>query len=162
MGTMSGSQFETADRPMSSSVRQISVFLENRVGQLLRLLQVLHGRSVRLRGLSIVHATDCAIVRLLCDNTDDAKHILRDENFSMSEADVVVVELPDSSSLLMVCAALLSAEINISYIYPLFELPAGRHAIAILCDDITTAASVLQHRRFQLLGEEDLGLGPIR
>ncbi|MFO0974350.1 MAG: acetolactate synthase [Phycisphaerae bacterium] len=160
---MAAPSFETADRPASGPVRQISVFLENRVGQLLRLLQVLqHGTSVKVRGLSIVHATDCAIVRLICDDTDAAKRILRDENFALSESDVLAVELPDTSALLMVCAALLSAEINISYIYPLFEQHSGRTVIAILCDDMTTAAAVLGHRKFRLVSEDDLGPGPAR
>lgn len=162
MAAMATRPFETSERPTSTSVRQLSVFLENRVGQLLRLLQVLHGTTVKVRALSIVHATDCAVVRLICDDTDTAKRLLRDENFALSETEVVAVELPSSSALLMVCAALLSAEINISYVYPLLEQPSGKMAIAIQCDDIQTAASVLRQRKFQLITEDDLGPGPAR
>jgi len=159
---MASRPFDISERPTSTSVRQISVFLENRVGQLLRLLQVLHGTTVKVRALNIVHATDCAIVRLICDDTDMAKRMLRDESFALSETELVVVELPASSSLLMVCAALLSAEINISYVYPILEQPSGHMAIAIQCDDIQIAASVLKQRKFQIITEDDLGPGPAR
>jgi len=162
MRLMSIRPFETAETPSSGSVRQLSVFLENRVGQLLRLLQVLHASTVRVRALSIVHATDCAIVRLICDDTDTAKRHLRDENFAVSESDVVAVQLPPGSSLLMVCAALLSAEININYVYPLLGTSNGQMAIALSCDDILTAAAVLRHRKFQILTEDELGPGPTR
>ncbi len=154
--------YDTAETPSSPSVRQISAFLENRVGQLLRLLQVLHGTTVRIVALNIVHATDCAIVRLICDDTDAAKRQLRDENFALSEAEVLVVELPSSSSLLLICAALLSAEINITYVYPLLLAINGHSAIAIQCDDVMTAGNVLRHRKFRLLTEDDLGPGPPR
>lgn len=162
MAAMSTKPFETAETPIAPSVRQISVFLENRVGQLLRLLQVLHGTTVKVLALDIVHATDCAIVRLICDDTDTAKTLLRDENFACSESEVAVVELPSMSSLLMVCAALLSAEINISYVYPLLARPNQQSAIAIHSDDVQTAATVLKHKRFKLLGEDELGPGPVR
>lgn len=159
---MATREFETAETPTSATMRQLSIFLENRVGQLLRLLQLLHGTPVRILGLNIVHATDCAILRLLCDDTDRAKKLLRDENFTLNESEVVVVELPSGSGMLMICAALLSAEINISYVYPLLVQIGGHSAIAIHCDDLATAANVLRHRKLRILTEDELGPGPAR
>ncbi|MCK6454944.1 MAG: acetolactate synthase [Phycisphaerae bacterium] len=159
---MSTRPFETAERPSGGSVRQLSVFLENRVGQLLRLFQVFHGTPVRVLGINIVQATDCAILRLICDEVDEAKRLLKAADFAVNESELVVVELPSVDALPTVCAALLAAELSISYIYPLLVHPSDHFPIAIHCEDVVTAATVLSAKRFRLLSDEDLGRGQIR
>jgi hypothetical protein len=147
---------------MSPTIRQLSLFLDNRVGQLLRLFQAFHGQSVRVIAVNIVNAIDCAIVRVICDDTDAAKQLLHEADFPASETELIVVELPAPTSLPTICAVLLSAELNISYIYPLLIQPSDLPAVAIHCDDNVTAANILQNKKFKVLTEEDLGPGPLR
>ena len=65
---MSMQPFEVAEGGEYIGVCQLSVFLENRLGQLHRLIRILEGADVRILALSIVHSVDCAIVRLLVDD----------------------------------------------------------------------------------------------
>jgi hypothetical protein len=78
---MTRSPFETAETFRSPTVRQLSVFLEDRVGALLRLFQAFEGSSVRVVAMSVVHAIDCAIVRLICDDNEKAIEILHTRGF---------------------------------------------------------------------------------
>ena len=110
-------------------MRQISVFLDDRVGALMRLFQAFEGTTVRVVGMSVVHAIDCAIVRLLCDDNDQAIDILKKKNFPFSETELVVVEVPHGHGLRSICSALLGGEINIDYAYPLLVRPTGRAAL---------------------------------
>ncbi len=143
-------------------MRQISVFLDDRVGALMRLFQAFEGTTVRVVGMSVVHAIDCAIVRLLCDDNDQAIDILKKKNFPFSETELVVVEVPHGHGLRSICSALLGGEINIDYAYPLLVRPTGRAALAIHTDDLETAAHLLRERNYTVLSEEDLGPGPLR
>ena len=143
-------------------MRQISVFLDDRVGALMRLFQAFEGTTIRVVGMSIVHAIDCAIVRLLCDDNDQAIDILKKKGFPISETELVVVELPHGHGLRSICSALLAGEINIDYAYPLLVRPTGRAALAIHTDDLETAALLLKQRNYTVLSEEDLGPGPVR
>ncbi len=156
---MAGSSydFETAEGFESTSVRQISVFVDDRVGVLLRLFQAFEGSSVRVVGMSVVHAIDCAIVRLLCDDNDMATDLLRKRGFPFSEAELVVVEVPQGHGLMSICSALLAGEVNIDYAYPLLIRPTGRAALAIHTDEPETAVHVLRARSFTVMNEDDLG-----
>ncbi len=145
------------------AVRQLSVFLEDRVGALMRLFQAFEGSAVKVVAMSVVHAIDCAIVRLICDDNDSAIEILRARNFPVSESELVVVEVPHGHGLLSICSALLAGEVNIDYAYPLLVRPTGMAALAIHTDSLETAVQLLRNRKFAVMREEDLGgRGPIR
>lgn len=132
------------------------MFLENRVGQLLRLVQAFEGSSVRILAIQVEHAVDCAIVRLMLDDADQAMAMLRRAGFPLSVTELVVVELPPGAGLLTICSALLAAELSIDYAYPLLSQPTGRPALALHVDNTAMAAHVLADRDFTILSESDL------
>jgi len=76
---------------------------------------------------------------------------------AFTEQDLLVVQVPKRAKhpLVMICAALLAAEINIHYAYPLLISPAGP-ALALYVDDPTLAAQLFIRKGFTLLGESDL------
>ncbi len=159
---MGSGQFETAETFETPSVRQLSIFLEDRVGVLLRLFRIFEGSSVRVVGMSVTHANDCSILRLICDDTDTAIDLLKARGFPFIESELLVVELPHGHGLMSICSALLTGEVNISYAYPLLGTPAGRAALAIHTDNHEMAVQVLRSRKCRLLSEDDLGAGPTR
>jgi hypothetical protein len=154
--TMSRKPFETLEGSGYTGVRQFSVFLENRVGQLLRLTQVLEQKNVKILAFSVIDSVDCAIVRVLFNDPDDAYEILQDAGFAVSITEVLVVALPPGRrALLTIFQTLLSSEINIGYTYPL--IPAGMgQAVVLSVDNLEIAADTLTKRKFQVLGEADL------
>ena len=159
---MPTNQFETSETFRSPFVRQLSVFLEDRVGALMRLFQAFEGSSVRVVGMSVVHAIDCAIIRIICDDNDKAIELLSSRKFPLCSSELLVVELPQGHGLMSICSALLAGEVSIDYAYPLLIRPSGRAALAIHTEDMETAVQVLRGRKFTVVREEDLGDGPIR
>lgn len=148
--TKAGAGFE------STRVRQFTIFLENRVGRLMLLVRALEDAVGRIAALSIEESADSALVRLIVTDADAGRAALRNEGFSFSESDVLAVELPDRSHPLeTTCHALLAAELNIHYAYPLLTAPDGP-AIALYVDDPTLAAQLLIRKGFRLIGESDL------
>jgi len=154
--------YDTAETFETPAVRQLSVFLDDRVGALFRLFRAFEGSQVRIVGMSVVHAIDCAIVRIICDDTDTAIDLLRRQRFPLSETELVVVEVPHGHGLMSICSALLAGEVNIDYAYPMLVRPTGRTALAIHTDELETAVQVLRSRKFAVLGENDLGPGDVR
>lgn len=153
--------FETAEQQDYPSVRQLSVFVENRIGQLQTLLRRVSETEARILALSVVHSVDCAIVRLVVDRPDETVSHLQNSHFAVSESDMIVVELPQGPrALLTVCSALLTAEVNIYYAYPLLVQPHGRAGLAIKVDNLEQGIEVLQSRKMTCLGEGDLGPMP--
>jgi hypothetical protein len=136
--TQEGAGFERTRVP------QFTIFLENRVVGV-------------INALAIEESADSALVRVICSNPDDGRVALKGAGFSFSETDVLAVELPRGSHrpLVSICTALLSAEINIHYAYPLLMRPRGP-ALALYVDDPTLAAQILIRKGFVLIGESDL------
>ena len=93
----------------------------------------------------------------LLDDPDKGYDVLRDARFQVSETELIVVSLPHGKrALLDTWTALLSAEVNIHYTYPLLVHPDGHAAIAILPDNIPQAIKILREKRFHVLDQADL------
>ncbi len=154
--TMVPRPFETMEGEGYPVARQVSVFLENRVGQLLRMGQVLESEDVRILALSVIDSADYAVVRMLIDLPDKAVAALKEAGFAVTVSELVVVRLPHGKrGMLTVWSALLSSEINIAYAYPLLPTALGS-AIALRVDNVGIAIDTLKQHKFVVLSELDL------
>jgi hypothetical protein len=150
-------EFETLQGRNWPTITQFSVFLENRVGQLLEVVRAFQGTKVRIVGLSISDSADCCIIRLMLSHPEQGREVLELGNLAFAENELIVAELPvGSKSLVELCSALLQAEINIHYAYPLIVHPHGRAAVALHVDNIEQASSTLHAKGFEILCEADL------
>ena len=149
---------ETMQGYAAPSVRQFSVFLENRVGRLLDLLRHFDDAShVHVVGLNVIDSSDHAVIRLIPDDANNARAMLREFGFSFSETDVIVLVIDDSHSMADLCLYLLGAELNILFMYSLItQSTTGDSLIAVAADDLTLAGQLLLKKGFNLLGEGDL------
>ena len=141
-------------------VTQFSVFLPNKVGKLLDLVESFDGSPCSICALSVHEASDCAIVRLITSKSDAARSILREDKLAFSETDILVVELSEGHTLSSLCLSLLGAELNIQFAYPLMLRPNGTPTIALAVDDLTLAGQILRRKNFRLFGEADLSGKP--
>lgn len=147
----------TAQGYSPPSVTQFSVFLDNRVGKLLELVQLFDDApTVHLVAFSVLETSDHAVVRMVPNNADAARVLLREHGLPFSEFDLLIVELCDQHTLTSLCLYLLGAELNIRFAYPLMLEPNGTPTIALAVDDQTLAGQILRKKNFRLLGEEDL------
>lgn len=153
----SGTGYTTMRGRNYPTIRQFTVFLENRVGQLLEVVRRFEGSQVRIVALSINDATECSFVRFLLSHPEQGREVLERAGLAMIESDLIGVELPDSPQpLLQVCTALLQAEINIVQAYPLIVRPRGRPAVALMVDNIELAMETLDSKGFNMVSEGDL------
>jgi hypothetical protein len=148
--------FETMQGYAPPTVTQFSVFLNNKVGKLLDLLEGFHDSTCQICAISVHEASDHAVVRLITNNCRVAREQLKAEHLAFGEIDVLVVELTEGHSLSSMCLSLLGAELNIHFAYPLMIEPNGSPTIALATDDTTLAGQILRRKGFRLLGEADL------
>jgi hypothetical protein len=161
MSTGSGavSDFAAARGRDWPSVRQFNVFLANRIGALMDVVRRFESTDLQIVSLTVVDSADCAIIRLVLSNPERALEIFEQAKLPYTESDLLVVKLPDARQpLAQICKALLSAEINIHYAYPLLVGvgPEGSTALALHVDDHETAVNVLQSKGFTIFTEGDL------
>lgn len=149
--------FETAQESGTPLVRQFSVFMENRVGSLLRLTKVFERTELHILALSVVDSVDCSVIRMIVDDPDEAYLELDKARFPVCESELAVVSLPHGKrGLLDVLMALMTGEVNVHYTYPLLVRPLGRPALAISADSLDEAIKVLTEKNLTVLDHYDL------
>jgi hypothetical protein len=152
-----GTDFATIRGRDYPTIRQFTVFLENRVGQLLEVVRRFEGSHVRIVALTITDSTECAIVRFLLSDPEQGREVLERAGLAIVESDLIGVELPDSPQpMLQVCTALLQAEVNITQVYPLLARPRGQASVALMVDNIEMALDTLASKGFTPINEDDL------
>ena len=137
-------------------VDQISVFLENKAGRLAEVTRVLGEAGINIRALSLADTTDFGILRLICDNYDKAREVLKSRGFTVGKTEVVAVEVPDRpGGLGMVLQILAKAGVNVEYMYA-FVQHSGQNAVLIFrFDNLEQAISLLQQEGIHIYkGEE--------
>jgi hypothetical protein len=135
---------------------EFSIFLENRVGRLKEMLDMLSAASLDLLGMSIVDATDWGVVRAVFSQPDRARQVLRERSLPFTESDVLLAELTGSNSLAVICTHLLAAEINIHYAFPLTVRRSDNPVMVLHVDNNELARQTLARHGVILLGGEDL------
>lgn len=152
-----GTNYMTSRGRDYPAITQFTVFLENRVGQLMEVVRRFEGSNVRIIALTISDSTECALVRFVLSDPEVGREILERAGLALVESELVGVELPKTTQpMLQVCTALLAAEVNISQVYPLLVRPTNRPSVAIMVDNIEHALVTLESKGFHLIHEDDL------
>jgi hypothetical protein len=149
-----GAQAIPARQP--DAVKQFSVFTENRLGRLHDLSALLNSNHVDIVALTVLDTTDSAIIRLVTDDPEKTRQLLRKHNLPFTESNLVVVEMNSATEFNNLVTALLEAEININYLYSFIPHPHGKSILALNMEDSEMAEKVLQHHQFRLLRQGDI------
>ena len=100
------------------SVKQLSVFLENKEGKLKKAVNAMSQAGVNIRALSIADSSKYGILRLIVSDNETAINALKEEKFTVKETDVIVVGVKDEPNGLNTMLEILEKEsINVEYLY---------------------------------------------
>jgi hypothetical protein len=124
---------------------QISVFLENRPGRLLHLLEAFADTKVNLRALSVADTADFGIARVIVDDVEAAVQAIRQAGLTAATTEVLRAEIPNAPGGLAeaVIRPLARAGVNVEYTYA-YNKGGSENAVAVLkVDDMEKAQQVL-------------------
>ncbi len=141
------------------NIHQISVFLENRTGQLAEITGLLADAHVDIRAISITETADYGLARLIVDDSYKASSILLQHGDILSMTPVWAVEVPDTpgglSDLLYVLA---EKHIDVEYMYSLFTHNEGRAYMVMKVSDEPKFLGVLGEHQIKVMTKDELGL----
>lgn len=140
------------------SVKQISVFLENRPGCLHEMTKALADSNIDMRGLSLAETSDFGIVRLIVDDVLGTATVLKDAGFVSSLTDVLAVEVPNvPGGLNKVLEILYGAGVNVEYMYAILGNKKSETAYMIFrVDDNAKSDAALRNVGVKILDQEEL------
>ena len=138
---------------------QISVFLENRSGQLAEITQTLAEHNIDLRAIHIAESADYGVVRLIASDTEAASGILLEHGFILSRTPVLPVAVPDRVGGLAELLSVLAAEqVDIEYMYSLFGSRDGKAYMILRVNEPEAVAALLSNHGFAPATDAALGI----
>lgn len=141
------------------TVHQISVFLENRAGQLAEITKVLADNGIDMRAISIAETADYGVLRLIVDMPQKATSILLEHGFILSMTPVTVVCVPDQpGGLAPVLQLVAEGCIDIEYMYSLFTHTDGKAYMVFRVSDDEKFAALLAQNGIAVTTSQELGI----
>ncbi|MCB2180751.1 MAG: ACT domain-containing protein [Desulfobulbaceae bacterium] len=138
-------------------VDQIAIFLENKSGRLAEITSILAEKGINIRAMSLADTADFGILRLIVNDTENAKQILKDNGFTVGTTEVIVAEVADKpGGLASVLQTIKAGELNIEYMYAFTQKSGETGLIIFRFDDINAAIETLVKAGVRLLSGEEV------
>ncbi len=138
-------------------IRQISVFVENRPGRLLEVVELLGKHNINIKALSLADSSDFGIVRLVVKGTDEAIKILKDNGFTTAETHIIACMIDDKpGALANVLNILAGNQINIEYMYGFTSPIEGKAVMVFKFSETQKAEKILEENGIQMLSQEEI------
>ena len=141
------------------TIHQISVFLENRAGQLAEITRILAENGIDMRAISIAETADYGVLRLIVDRPQKTTTILLENGFILSMTPVTVVTVPDQpGGLAPVLQLVAEGNIDIEYMYSLFTHTDGKAYMVFRVSDDEKFTALLAQNGIAAVTSEELGI----
>lgn len=139
------------------TVKQLSVFAQNKPGRLSALTGLLAESGVNIRAISVADTKDFGILRLIVSDTEKAMEVFKD-NAVVTVTNVLAVIAEDKpGGMASIMKTLYDSNISVEYMYSAFLNPSESNACLILrVDNNEAAVEALKDAGFRLLSQEDM------
>ncbi|RJP21135.1 MAG: amino acid-binding protein [Candidatus Abyssobacteria bacterium SURF_5] len=138
-------------------VKQISVFLENKIGHVRMVTDELTKANLNLRAISLADSKDFGILRMVVEDPERAHAVLRAANHAVKETDVIAVEVPDHpGGLSDLLKTMEGCGVNIEYMYSVLERKSDKAVIILRVENTDEVIESLKNQKLRLLSSKEV------
>ena len=138
-------------------IKQLSIFLQNRMGSLSKPLEVLSVNDVNIRAMCMADTSEFGILRLVVDNPEKGQEVLEKSNFLVKITDIIGVEMCDApGGLTSVLKIIKDNEIDLEYLYAFTHEKKNKAILLLHADDIDNLISVLIKNNIKIVPAEEV------
>ena len=138
-------------------INQISVFIENKPGNLAALTTFLANNGIDLRALEVADSRDFGIIRFIVDNPLETLTLLKDNDWVCKMTQVIGVQVPDApGSMAKVMEVLAEHRVSIDYIYAFIARDVNNALMIFRVADNDKVAAILKENNFKIIEQEDI------
>ena len=125
-------------------IKQLSIFVENKVGRLQAIVDTLSANGINIRALSIAETTEFGILRIITPDVEKAKKVLRDVDVISKITDVIAVYIDDKAGgLAKMLTSITESGVNVEYMYAFLGRTEGKALMVLKADDEEKAEKAL-------------------
>lgn len=138
-------------------LHQISVFLENKPGQLKLACQRLAEANINILTLSLADSKQFGILRLITPEWERAQAVFKEANLTANITEVLAVEVADRpGGLLNILESIDEAGLNVEYMYAFTFGREGKAVLIFRFGDPDAAIEKLKASGINIIGGVDL------
>ena len=138
-------------------IKQLSIFLQNRMGSLSKPLEVLSNADVNIRAMCMADTSEFGILRLVVDNPENGKKVLEENNFLVKMTEIIGVEMDDTpGGLTRVLKVIKDNKIDLEYLYAFTHEKEGKAILLLHADDIDELISVLKDNDMVIVPSDEV------
>lgn len=140
------------------TVKQLSVFVENRAGRLSKITRLLGDSDISIRAMSIADTKDFGILRLIVNDSEKALAVLKKNDLAVTITNVLAIRISDKpGGLADAMECLYNDNISVEYMYAAFLSEADETAYLVLrVDKLEEAVTALNEGGFKLVSDDEL------
>lgn len=128
------------------TIKQISVFIENKTGQLAEFISLLASNNIDLQALSMAEAQDYGVLRIVVDKPEETAELLRANEWPCSVTDVLAVMVPDKpGSLTKILSVIAENNVSLAYSYAFLSKTQGHACVVLRVDDNDGVQKILEN-----------------
>lgn len=137
------------------TVKQISVFLENKPGTLAEMTALLDAHGIDMRALSIAEAQEFGIARVIVDDVYATTAVLKEAGFVFSITPVLAVQMADEpGGLYQILKTLGEGDVNLEYMYAFVSTQKTTAYTILKVADVEKAEEILARKGIKVVGQE--------
>ncbi|WP_296808865.1 acetolactate synthase [uncultured Methanobrevibacter sp.] len=138
-------------------IKQLSIFLQNRMGSLSKPLEVLTVADVNIRAMCMADTSEFGILRLVVDDPDKGKEALEQNNFLVKITEIIGVEMHDApGGLTSVLNIIRDNNIDLEYLYAFTHEKEGKAILLLHADDIDALIDVLNKNNIPIVPSDEV------
>lgn len=139
------------------TTQQLSIFMENKPGQLVQVTETLTEAGIDIRAMSLADTKDFGIVRMLVSDCSKAQAAMREKGFMSTITKVMCIAMDDHpGGLSAVTSCLAKADVNIDYLYACITVIGKNAYIVMHVDNEKKACEVLDAAGIRMVSAEEL------
>jgi hypothetical protein len=144
-------------KELDDSVIQFSVFVENKVGYLLDIINLINAHNIRLLALTCLDAMDYGTLRLVVNDIDRIRILFQDQGLPYFETPLVAVEMDREDDFKKVLKIFLKKKINLLMHYNFLSWPHGKVGMLMTVDKPDMANKALcRTQGIRIMDQNDL------
>ena len=138
-------------------IKQLSIFLQNKMGSLAKPLEVLTVADLNIRAMCMADTSEFGILRLVVDDPEKGKKALEQNNFLVKMTEIIGVEMNDTpGGLTSVLKTIRDNNIDLEYLYAFTHDKADKAILLLHADDIDKLIEVLQNNNITIVPSEEV------
>lgn len=138
-------------------IKQLSIFLQNKMGSLYNPLEILKNAQVNIVAMCMADTSEFGILRLVVDNPLKGKEVLEENNFLVKLTEIVAVEMDDTpGGLTTVLKTIKNNKIDLEYLYAFSHAKNEKAILLLHADNIDNLLSIFEQNDITVVPPEEV------